>query len=190
MRHPLFIALPLVLALGAFGCAEEEEAAVIVEPEPAESPPAVAEEPLEEEQEPDPTAATGAPERVLAAVDVLAIDIDCPAAATFFETDSAELTAAAKERLDVVADCLKETPWDEEVDLRGRTDPRASEDYNEALARQRATAVASYLQTNGVDDSTFEIHAIGEEGATEDMPVLWPAQRHAAVRPNTPQATE
>ena len=29
-----------------------------------------------------------------------------------------------------------------------------------------------------------------EEGATEDRPALWPAQRHAAVRPNTPQATE
>jgi len=184
MRHLHAFAISLALALGA-ACEEDVEPDVIAETEPADSPPVIEEEPLEGEQEPDPTVAAGAPDEVLAAVEVTAIEFDCPPAAVFFETDSAELTDAAKAKLDVVADCLQQTPWDEEVDLRGRTDPRASEGYNEALGRQRATAVASYLRTNGADDTTFEIHAVGEESAAEDMPQLWPLQRNATVRPDT-----
>ena len=185
MRHSLFAVLSLALTLSALACDEEEEGAVIAETEPANAPPLVEEEPLEGEQEPDPTVAAGAPDQVFAAVEVAALDLDCPPAAVYFETDSAELSDTAKAKLDVVADCLQETPWDEEVDLRGYTDPRASEDYNEILGRQRATAVASYLQRNGADDNTFEIHALGEDGATEDMPVLWPVQRNTTVLPGT-----
>lgn len=183
MRHTLCTALTLMVALGFAGCDEEEEVAV-AELDPVNAPPAV-DEALVEEPEPEPTVAVGAPERVLSGVEVAAVDLDCPPAAVFFETDSAELSDTARAKLDVVADCLQETPWDSEVDLRGRADPRASEEYNELLGRQRATAIASYLQRNGADDNTFEIHAIGEEGATEDMPALWPVQRNATVRPGT-----
>lgn len=121
--------------------------------------------------------------RVQPGFTISAVAAQCRPGVLFFATDSAELEEDSQETLAEMAQCLKGTAQGEEVTVRGRTDPRASEAYNEVLARQRATAVVSHLQTNGVDESAFEIVAIGEDGATEGMPRLHPLQRNATVRP-------
>lgn len=183
MRKTTVIALTLsasVLALS--GCDEEAEIesvpsgelAVGAEPEPE---PSEAESP---ESEPAEAEFAG---RVQSGVMLLAIEAECRPGALFFDTDSAELNEDATQTLGQMAECLKGTPQGEEVEVSGRTDPRASEEYNEVLARQRATAVVSYLQTQGVSESDFEITAIGEEGMTEGMPKLHPFQRNATVEP-------
>ena len=194
MNTNRILAIPFcLLALAA--CDEPEDPNVLGEPMLPEAE-AVAEEVLEvaDEDADDPEAdpgdgvalAVGTPARVQSGVSVLAVNVErnCRPGAVFFETDSAELTDEGKQALDAMARCLRGTDDGEDVTLRGRTDPRASEDYNETLGRQRATAVASYLRTDGeVDESDFEIRALGEEGATEEMPKLWPTQRNTTIRP-------
>tara|TARA_B100001750_G_scaffold238855_1_gene246030 strand:- start:6170 stop:6742 length:573 start_codon:yes stop_codon:yes gene_type:complete len=188
--------LCLALLLSAFGCDrdEPEDPAATGGPMLPEAE-AVAEEVLEvADDDDDPGAEPGEgaaiavgdlPTRVASAISVVAVaERGCRPGAVYFDTDSAELDDDAKADLDQLAECLEGTREDEDVTLRGRADPRAGEDYNEQLGRQRATAVASYLQTEGgVDESDFTIRAVGEDGATEGMPELWSSQRNTTIRP-------
>ena len=103
-------------------------------------------------------------------------------ATVFFPTDEATLDEDDRAALDALAACLRGTPDTEAVTIVGAADPRASEPYNERLARERADAVASHLRESGVREGSFELRAVGEDGAVEGMPVLWPAQRHAVAR--------
>lgn len=106
------------------------------------------------------------PQRVQAAVTILAVDVDCPAVPVFFDADTATLGDD-----------------DESVRVVGMASAPGAEDYNEALAAQRATNVASFLRMNGVSEGRFRITAIGEDGAIAGMPELYPAQRAAVVVP-------
>lgn len=121
--------------------------------------------------------------RVAPGVAILAIDVDCAATPVFFETGSAALGDDDRRALRGLASCLRGTPEAEHVEVVGMTSPPASEGYNDVLAHQRALNVASFLRLNGVEEGKFEIRAIGERGATEGMPSLYPAQRAAVAIP-------
>ena len=144
----------------------------------------------------DPSAAELVPEnpdlsgtghlKVFSALEIVPVDRDCPEAAIFFPTESAELDEQDSAVLDQIAGCLKGTEEVEEINVTGNTDPRGTEEYNQELAEERARAVAEYLQNQGVADNSFEIYARGEEGMTEGEPQLWPLQRSAIVGTEDP----
>jgi OmpA-OmpF porin, OOP family len=63
-----------------------------------------------------------------------------------FETNSAELTAAAKQQLDVVAAALKNDRLAEySFNVEGHADPRGVAEANLILSQQRAESVRAYL---------------------------------------------
>jgi len=65
-----------------------------------------------------------------------------------FETNSSELTAPAKQQLDVVAAALKNDRLAEySFNVEGHADPRGQADANMILSQQRAESVRSYLVT-------------------------------------------
>ncbi|MEY4561763.1 MAG: hypothetical protein RLZZ618_1040 [Pseudomonadota bacterium] len=65
-----------------------------------------------------------------------------------FETNSADLTASAKQQLSVVAAALKNNRLAEySFNVEGHADPRGSADANLSLSQQRADSVREYLVT-------------------------------------------
>jgi outer membrane protein OmpA-like peptidoglycan-associated protein len=65
-----------------------------------------------------------------------------------FETNSSELTAPAKQQLDVVAAALKNDRLAEYTfNVEGHADPRGQAEANMILSQQRAESVRSYLVT-------------------------------------------
>jgi outer membrane protein OmpA-like peptidoglycan-associated protein len=139
----------------------------------------------EQQQQQQQGEAQAQPE-VLPAVTIMGIDVNCTETVVFFPTDSAELTNDERAILDNLAACLKGTPEKEKLEITGRADPRGPEPYNEKLSRERAQAVADYLQKQGVKAESFEIRARGEKGAVEGIPPLWPLQRHTTVESKEP----
>ena len=79
-----------------------------------------------------------------------------------FETNSATLTARAKEQLDVVAAALKNDKLrDFSFNVEGHADPRGSPEGNLMLSQQRADSVRNYfVATHGVAESRLK--AIGK----------------------------
>lgn len=101
----------------------------------------------------------------------------CGNAEVFFAAGSAELDAAAQERIDRYAGCLSRHETDV-IYVAGSTDPVGTADDNVTLGRRRAFAVAERLHTQGVDVE-FVIRSSGERGASSSAP-LWP-ERSADV---------
>lgn len=66
-----------------------------------------------------------------------------------FETDEAELKAAALRRLYPLVTYLNEHP-NREVIIEGHTDSTGSASYNQKLSQQRADAVREFLISNGI----------------------------------------
>ena len=63
-----------------------------------------------------------------------------------FETNSSDLTAAAKQQLDVVGAALKtDRLADYSFNVEGHADPRGNADANMVLSKQRAESVRAYL---------------------------------------------
>ena len=66
-----------------------------------------------------------------------------------FETNSSELTGAAKQQLDVVGAALKNNRLAEySFNVEGHADPRGSPEANLVLSKQRAESVRAYLVGN------------------------------------------
>ncbi|NNF16748.1 MAG: OmpA family protein [Gammaproteobacteria bacterium] len=78
-----------------------------------------------------------------------------------FETDDAELIEKDLHRLRVLADLLKRLP-EARVALRGHSDVRGTDEYNDTLSLDRAYAVADALSAYGVDDKRINAYALGE----------------------------
>ncbi len=74
--------------------------------------------------------------------------------------DSSTLGAAAKQRLNKVADTLNQHT-DTQIQIRGYTDTSGSEDYNLTLSDARATAVSGYLIQRGVSGDRIESVGFG-----------------------------
>jgi outer membrane protein OmpA-like peptidoglycan-associated protein len=79
-----------------------------------------------------------------------------------FALDRHALGSESQRVLDRAIERLQEFPG-VRIRLAGHTDPRASDDYNDALSRRRVDAVSAYLTSRGVDASrVLQADAFGE----------------------------
>jgi outer membrane protein OmpA-like peptidoglycan-associated protein len=78
-----------------------------------------------------------------------------------FDFDSSVLRAESKRNLDNLAANLSSF-GDSKLLLVGHTDSQGADDYNLDLSRRRATAVASYLEAQGVSAARVETTGRGE----------------------------
>lgn len=111
-----------------------------------------------------------------------------------FATNSSQLLESARRKLSVVADVLAE--YDRtRISIFGYTDDVGPDDYNQKLSVRRASAVARFLEENGVDARRFFIVGFGELQPVADNAVAAGRARNRrvelVVEPLTPPpATE
>ncbi len=84
-----------------------------------------------------------------------------------FEFDKASLTVNAKSLLDEVAAALN-ARTDITVEIRGYTDAKGSDGYNQRLSEHRAESVQQYLADKGVDASRMTAKGYGESDPVAD----------------------
>ena len=80
----------------------------------------------------------------------------------FFETDSSDLTSAARTTLENQASWLEQYP-NLSVTIEGHADERGTREYNLALGERRANAVQNYLTALGVSPSRVTTISYGKE---------------------------
>lgn len=100
----------------------------------------------------------------------------------FFETDSSDLTAAARATLDRQAQWLLLYPQ-YRVTIEGHADERGTREYNIALGGRRAAAVQSYLISRGVQATRITTISYGKERpvAVCDDISCWSQNRRAVT---------
>ena len=81
---------------------------------------------------------------------------------TYFEFDSAGLSADARKVLDKAVDKFLTNPSGRVV-LSGHADERGTREYNLALGHLRASAVADYMVANGIDGLRIKKVSFGKE---------------------------
>jgi len=80
----------------------------------------------------------------------------------YFAYDSAQIDAAERQKIEPVADGLRQN-FKTGVIIEGHCDERGSREYNMALGERRAQAVRSYLMVLGIDGSRIYTKSFGEE---------------------------
>ena len=78
-----------------------------------------------------------------------------------FAYDRADLSNAAENNLNKLADVLKKYP-DTNIEIQGHTDNKGSDDYNLRLSERRANSVANYLRAKGIATSRVTTKGYGE----------------------------
>jgi outer membrane protein OmpA-like peptidoglycan-associated protein len=86
--------------------------------------------------------------------------LDMPSEITF-GVDSSNVDAGFRDTLDQVASTLKQYEKTY-VDVMGHTDSTGSDAYNQALSERRASAVADYLSSSGVQSARLATRGYGE----------------------------
>ena len=84
-----------------------------------------------------------------------------------FEFNSAKLTAADKDKLNVIAARLKKDAANAQLKVTGYTDSVGKDAYNLKLSKERAQSVVDYLVDSGVPRNQF----VSVAGAGESNPV-------------------
>ena len=79
-----------------------------------------------------------------------------------FDFDKSNIRSGAADTLDMVAQVLTEYP-DLVVEVRGHTDSRGTNSYNNALSNRRSTSAIQYLIDKGIDKSRLIPKGFGEE---------------------------
>ncbi len=79
-----------------------------------------------------------------------------------FPTNSAELSPAAKPKLDELAAVLRAKPEANDVIAKGFTDDTGDAAFNMALSQRRAQAVSDYLASQGVPKDRIMTRGLGE----------------------------
>ena len=98
----------------------------------------------------------------------------------YFETGGSELTAESKALLQrIVQSALARTAVD--MSVIGHSDTQGAADANEALALQRATAVAEQLRGLGLATTTMAIESHGERNLLISTPDETPEPRNRRV---------
>lgn len=98
-----------------------------------------------------------------------------------FAFDSATLNAEARRELTVLSVCLNRPEMrPNKIALAGHTDPQGSAEYNQALGKSRAQAVADYLVELGVARERLLVYSRGE-AAAQDIEWAWPADRRVQI---------
>lgn len=80
----------------------------------------------------------------------------------FFKPNQANLTDAAKNKLDDYVEYLNFYPQ-KKLEIKGYTDSRGNANYNQRLSEKRANAVQVYLEQQGIDSSRLTSQGLGEE---------------------------
>ena len=83
-------------------------------------------------------------------------------AVIYFDFDSFDLKPEAREKLQALADVMKENS-DFRLLIEGHTDDRGTEEYNLALGERRARAAYEFLILLGVGTGRLQIISYGEE---------------------------
>ena len=78
-----------------------------------------------------------------------------------FDFDSSALKAASQAQLDQVAGVLAKYP-ETNIVVKGHTDAKGSDEYNQRLSERRASAVMNYLEDQGVGSSRITARGYGE----------------------------
>jgi peptidoglycan-associated lipoprotein len=81
---------------------------------------------------------------------------------TYFDFDSAELSADTGKVLDKAIDKFLTNP-SERVVISGHADERGTREYNLALGHLRASVVADYMVANGIDGLRMKQVSFGKE---------------------------
>ena len=81
---------------------------------------------------------------------------------TYFDFDSAELSADTRKVLDKAIDNFLTNPSGRVV-ISGHADERGTREYNLALGHLRASAVAGYMVANGIDGLRIKEVSFGKE---------------------------
>ncbi len=115
------------------------------------------------EPAPMPVAAEPAPAPVCEEkLDTITID-----ASKLFGFDKSKLQDAGRAELDIAADKIKANADITNVIVTGHTDLLGTDEYNQALSERRATVVAQYLASQGVNSNI-----IAATGRGESVPVV------------------
>ncbi len=89
-----------------------------------------------------------------------------------FSTDSTELSAEDKSRIDAAIAQYKTLPDDIEAQTRvvieGHTDNTGADAYNQGLSERRATAVKDYVVSQGVNPAQITTVGKGEAEPSDD----------------------
>ncbi len=80
----------------------------------------------------------------------------------FFASDSYELDPRSRAELDKLVEFLLQNPL-AVVEISGHTDNIGTPAYNQALSRQRATAVVTYLQASGIPATRLRAMGYGQD---------------------------
>ncbi|TXF89515.1 OmpA family protein [Neolewinella aurantiaca] len=78
-----------------------------------------------------------------------------------FEFNSYKLTVASQQELNRMAGVMNRYP-DTDLSIEGHTDSKGTEEYNQKLSEQRASAVADYFATSGINRQRMTIRGFGE----------------------------
>ncbi|MDH3668512.1 MAG: OmpA family protein [Paracoccaceae bacterium] len=78
-----------------------------------------------------------------------------------FATDSAEIRPGFYGTLDQVSASLNNHPQSY-IDVVGHTDSTGSDNYNQALSERRASSVANYFRSRGVEPARIAAYGVGE----------------------------
>ena len=89
----------------------------------------------------------------------------------FFEYNKSDITKPSETELKVVADFMKKNPVIE-IEIGGHTDSIGSVLYNQKLSENRALAVKTYLEGEGVEDKRliFRGYNFGKPIASNQTP--------------------
>lgn len=78
-----------------------------------------------------------------------------------FEINQSNLNNGSSQNLNKLVSVLDKYPQTN-IEIQGHTDNSGSDSYNMKLSKQRASSVASYLQSNGVKGSRISTKGYGE----------------------------
>jgi peptidoglycan-associated lipoprotein len=104
-----------------------------------------------------------------------------------FEEDSSALSGEARSILGHQASWLNQYAQ-YRVTIEGHADERGTREYNIALGARRATAVKTFLVSQGVNAARIKTISYGKERpiAVCDEPSCWTQNRRAQTVPNNP----
>ena len=89
-------------------------------------------------------------------------NLSSPLVVTYFDFDSAALSAETTRVLDSAVDKFAENP-SARVVISGHADERGTREYNLALGHLRASAVADYMLARGIDSLRIKKVSYGKE---------------------------
>ncbi len=80
-----------------------------------------------------------------------------------FDTDKSQIRTEGEEKLQQIANELKDLPQNGQIRVFGHADARAGNEYNKELSAERANAVKDWLQNQGgIAADRLSIEAMGE----------------------------